>query len=42
MRSLVVCLLFSTSIPLCHAGMEGRIDRFVQSELERQHIPEKP
>ncbi len=39
MRSLLVGLLLSTSIPLCHAGMEGRIDRFVQTEMERQHIP---
>jgi CubicO group peptidase (beta-lactamase class C family) len=39
MRSLLVGLLLSTSLPLCHAGMEGRIDRFVQSEMERQRIP---
>jgi CubicO group peptidase (beta-lactamase class C family) len=39
MRSLLAGLLLSSSIPLCHAGVEGRIDRFVQAEMERQHIP---
>jgi len=39
MRSLLVGLLLSTTIPLCHLSMEGRIDRFFQTEMERQHIP---
>ena len=34
-----VAAVIITSTPLCHAGMEGRIDRFVQSEMERQRMP---